>query len=55
MMPNRELGQKHHKSVADKAYGTGASSRRKVKEGSEGKHARLRYVGCSFDVNQPTN
>jgi hypothetical protein len=55
MMSNRELGQKHRQSVADKAYGTGASSGRKAKEGSEGKRVQLRYKGCSFDVNQPIN
>jgi hypothetical protein len=55
MMANRELGQKYRKSVADKAYGMGASSGRKAKEGGEGKRARLRYVSCPFDVNQPIN
>jgi hypothetical protein len=55
MMPNRKPGQKHCESVADKAYGAGASSGRKAKESGERKRARLRYMHCSFAVNQPTN
>jgi hypothetical protein len=44
MLPNRKPGQKHHASVADKAYGAGASSGRKAKESGEVKRARLRYT-----------
>jgi hypothetical protein len=55
MMPNRKPGQKHRTSVADKAYGAGASSGRKAKESSGEKRARLRYARRSLAVNQPTN